>query len=181
MENLRLLKIQNACFRKGPRYLPNELQWLNWHNFPSTSLPQDFVGEKLVGLTLIHGQISQLWPEDKYLDKLKYLNLSYSKGLISTPNLGQMPYLEKLNLSNCKNLVGVHESLGALTRLQYLNLSHCSKLRSLSKCIHLESLEKLLLWDCTKLESFPQIIGLMPKLSELHLEGTAIKEIPGPS
>ncbi|XP_060193629.1 TMV resistance protein N-like [Lycium barbarum] len=178
MENLRLLKIQNAYFRKGPSYLPNELQWLNWHNFPSISLPQDFVGEKLVGLTLIHGQISQLWPEDKYLDKLKYLNLSYSKGLISTPNLGQMPYLEKLNLSNCKNLVGVHESLGALTRLQYLNLSHCSKLRSLSKRIHLESLEKLLLWDCTKLESFPQIIGLMPKLSELHLEGTAIKEIP---
>lgn len=65
MENLRLLKIQNAYFRKGPSYLPNELQWLSWHNFPSTSLPQDFAGEKLVGLKLIHGQISQLWPEDK--------------------------------------------------------------------------------------------------------------------
>ncbi|KAF3637562.1 putative pectinesterase/pectinesterase inhibitor 46-like [Capsicum annuum] len=178
MENLRLLKIQNAHFRKGPSYLPNELQWLSWHNFPSTSLPQDFEGEKLVGLTLIHGKISQLWPEDKYLDKLKYLNLSYSKGLINTPNLGQMPNLEKLNLSNCKNLVGVHESLGNLTRLWYLNLSHCPKLRSLSKNIHLESLEKLLLWDCTKLESFPQIICLIPKLSELHLEGTGIKELP---
>lgn len=89
-----------------------------------------------------------------------------------------MPYLEKLNLSNCTNLVGVHRSLGDLTRLRYLNLSHCSKLKSISNNIHLESLEKLLLWDCTKLESFPQIIGLMPKLSELHLEGTAIKELP---
>ncbi|CAN4078530.1 unnamed protein product [Withania somnifera] len=178
MENLRLLKIQNAHFRKGPSYLPKELQWLDWHNFPSTSLPQDFEGEKLVGLKLIHGKILQLWPEDKYLDKLKYLNLSYSKGLISTPNFSQMPYLEKLNLGNCKNLVGIHESLGTLTRLRYLNLSHCSKLKSLSKNIYLESLEKLLLWDCTKLESFPQIIGLMPKLSELHLEGTAIKELP---
>lgn len=178
MENLRFLKIQNTKFRKGPSYLPNELQWLNWHNFPSTSLSQDFAGEKLVGLKLVHGQISQLWPENKYLDKLKYLNLSYSKGLISTPNFSQMPYLEKLNLSNCKNLVGVDETLGNLTRLRYLNLSHCSKLKSLSKHIHLESLEKLLLWDCTKLESFPQIIGLMPKLSELHLEGTAIKELP---
>ncbi|KAH0719383.1 hypothetical protein KY285_015414 [Solanum tuberosum] len=178
MENLRLLKIQNAYFRKGPIHLPNELQWLSWHNFPSTSLPQDFAGEKLVGLKLIHGQISQLLPEDKYLDKLKYLNLSYSKGLISTPNFSQMPYLEKLNLSNCTNLIVVHRSLGDLTRLQYLNLSHCSKLKSISNNIHLESLEKLLLWDCTKLESFPQIIGLMPKLSELHLEGTAIKELP---
>ncbi|MCD7451686.1 hypothetical protein HAX54_013069 [Datura stramonium] len=52
METLRLLKIRNAYFNKGPGYLPNELQRLNWHTFPSTSLPEAFEGEKLVGLKL---------------------------------------------------------------------------------------------------------------------------------
>ncbi|KAK4347690.1 hypothetical protein RND71_034029 [Anisodus tanguticus] len=178
MENLRLLKIRNAYFSKGPSYLPDELQWLNWYKFPSTSLPQEFEGEKLVGLKLSRGLISKLWPEDKYLENLKYLNLSYSDGLATTPDFSMMPNLEKLNLSNCKNLLGVHESLGTLTKLRYLNLSHCSKLKSLPDTIHLESLEKVLLWDCTRLGNFPQIIGLMPNLSELHLEGTAIKELP---
>ncbi|XP_060193594.1 TMV resistance protein N-like isoform X2 [Lycium barbarum] len=178
MENLRLLKIRNAYFNKGPSYLPNELQWLNWHKFPSTSLPPDFEGDKLVGLKLSRGLISKLWTEDKSLENLKYLNLSYSDGLATTPDFSMMPNLEKLNLSNCKNLLGVHESLGTLTKLRYLNLSHCSKLKSLPDTIHLESLEKVLLWDCTRLGNFPQVIGLMPNLSELHLEGTAIKELP---
>ncbi|XP_059285138.1 TMV resistance protein N-like isoform X3 [Lycium ferocissimum] len=178
MENLRLLKIRNAYFNKGPSYLPNELQWLNWHKFPSTSLPPDFEGDKLVGLKLSRGLISKLWTEDKSLENLKYLNLSYSDGLATTPDFSMMPNLEKLNLSNCKNLLGVHESLGTLTKLRYLNLSHCSKLKSLPHTIHLESLEKVLLWDCTRLGNFPQVIGLMPNLSELHLEGTAIKELP---
>ncbi|CAN4078526.1 unnamed protein product [Withania somnifera] len=178
MENLRLLKIRNAYFNKGPSYLPNELQWLNWHKFPSASLPEAFEGEKLVGLKLSRGQISKLWTEDKYLENLKYLNLSYSDGLTTTPDFSMMPNLEKLNLSNCKNLLGVHETLGTLTRLRYLNLSHCSKLKSLPNTINLESLEKILLWDCSKLGNFPQVIGLMPNLSELHLEGTAIKELP---
>nr|XP_016470041.1 PREDICTED: TMV resistance protein N-like [Nicotiana tabacum] len=178
MENLRLLKIRNAYFNRGPSYLPNGLQWLNWHKFPSTSLPQDFEGEKLVGLKLSRGQILQLWPEPKNLEQLKYLNLSYSNGLINSPDFSMMPNLEKLNLSNCKNLVVVHESIGTLQRLKYLNMSHCSKLSRLPNTIHLESLEIFLLWDCTKLENFPQVIGLMPNLSELHLEGTAIKELP---
>ncbi|PHU26651.1 hypothetical protein BC332_04983 [Capsicum chinense] len=178
MENLRLLKIRNAYFNKGPSYLPNELQWLNWHKFPSASLPEAFEGDKLVGLKLSRGLILKLWTEDKYLENLKYLNLSYSDGLAITPDFSMMPNLEKLNLSNCKNLLGVHESLGTLTKLRYLNLSHCSKLKSLPNTIHLESLEKVLLWDCSKLGNFPQVIGLMPNLSELHLEGTAIKELP---
>ncbi|CAN4083654.1 unnamed protein product [Withania somnifera] len=192
MEYLGLLKIQNAQFRKGPSYLPKELQWLDWHNLPSTSLPQDFEGENLVGLKLIYGKISQLWSEDKYLDKLKYLNLSYFKGLISTPNLIQMPYLEKLNLSNCKNLVGIHEPLGTLTKLRYLNLSHCSKLKSISKkkkkscsmglcpltsAIALESitycicglrcLRNLNLSGCSKLETLPETLDQLETLEEL--------------
>ncbi|MCD7472997.1 Serine/threonine-protein phosphatase bsl2 [Datura stramonium] len=54
----------------------------------------------------------------------------YSNRLATIPDFSMMPNLEKLNLSNFKNFVEVHESLGTLTKLRYLNLSHCSKLKS---------------------------------------------------
>ncbi|XP_031129542.1 TMV resistance protein N-like [Ipomoea triloba] len=181
MDRLRQLEIHNAkqsLMSKGPSFLPQELQWLSWHKYRSEFLPESFQGEKLVGLELCRSSITKLWQEDKYLDKLKYLNLSYSDKLICTPDFSKIPNLERLDLSNCTSLATVHESIGALKKLVYLNLSHCVEVKSLPSTIHLESLETLLLWECTKLENFPEIVGSMPKLSELHLEGTAIEELP---
>lgn len=83
-----------------------------------------------------------------------------------------------MDLSNCKSLEEIHSSLGNLKKLVYLNLAHCIKLKTLPAGIHLELLQTLVLWDCVKLEKFPEVTGEMECLSELHLEGTAIKELP---
>ena len=61
MKKLRLLKINNACVSCCPNCIPNEIRWLNWHGYPSKSLPESFQPEKLVGLKLQYSRVIQLW------------------------------------------------------------------------------------------------------------------------
>jgi leucine-rich repeat protein SHOC2 len=64
MDFLRLLKIKNVIFSGCLEYdLSNELSFLEWHGFPSTSLPSNFEPEKLVELHLPQSQIKQLWED----------------------------------------------------------------------------------------------------------------------
>ncbi|XP_022875449.1 TMV resistance protein N-like [Olea europaea var. sylvestris] len=178
MKNLRLLKIYNADIKQMQASLPSDLHWLDLHKYQTRTLPQNFQGEKLVGLKLSHSHIEHLGGLEKaQLNKLKFINLSYSKKLVKTPDFSKIPNLERLNLSNCKSLEEIHPSLGNLKKLVYLNLAHCIKLKTLPPSIHLELLKTLVLWECVKLEKFPEVTGEMECLSELHLEGTAIKEL----
>ncbi|XP_022893680.1 TMV resistance protein N-like [Olea europaea var. sylvestris] len=179
MENLRLLKIHNASIEQIPASIPRNLQWLDLHKYQARILPANFQGEKLVGLKLSHSHIEHIRGLEKAkLNNLKFINLSYSKKLLKTPDFSNIPNLEKLDLSNCKSLEEVHASLGNLKKLVYLNLAHCVKLKTLPSSIHFKLLKTFVLWDCVKLENFPAVAGEMECLSELHLEGTAIKELP---
>ncbi|XP_027082366.2 TMV resistance protein N-like [Coffea arabica] len=178
MKQLRLLKINNACVSRCPNCIPNEIRWLNWHGYPSKSLPESFQPEKLVGLKLQYSRIVQLWKGIKLLDKLKYINLSYSQKLIRTPDFTGIPNLERLILEDCSSLTEIHPSAGYLKRLQLFNLRNCTSLRSLPKQIILESLEVMILSGCSKVGEFPKILGAMDHLKAVYLEATAIKELP---
>ncbi|CDP20945.1 unnamed protein product [Coffea canephora] len=178
MKKLRLLKINNACVSRCPNGIPNEIHWLNWHGYPSKSLPESFQAEKLVGLKLQYSRIIQLWKGIKSLDKLKYMNLSYSQKLIRTPDFTGIPNLERLILEGCSSLAEIHPSAGYLKRLRKFNLRNCTNLRSLPKKIILESLEVMILSGCSKVGEFPEILGTMDHLKAVYLEATAIKELP---
>lgn len=52
MKNLKILKVINAKFSTGPKYLPNSLRVLDWEGYPSPSLPSDFRPRKLSMLNL---------------------------------------------------------------------------------------------------------------------------------
>ncbi|KAK4259594.1 hypothetical protein QN277_005910 [Acacia crassicarpa] len=52
MNNLRILVVRNAQFLTRPKYLPNNLRWLEWKEYPCTTLPSDFSPGKLVFLRL---------------------------------------------------------------------------------------------------------------------------------
>ena len=45
----------------GLEYLPNELRYLQWHGFPSKSLPPSFRAEHLVELDLRKSKLEKLW------------------------------------------------------------------------------------------------------------------------
>ncbi|XP_059665624.1 disease resistance protein RUN1-like isoform X2 [Cornus florida] len=178
MKKLKLLKLSGIQPCGQLTYLSNELCYLNWDDYEAKFLPSNFHPKNLVELRLCHNQIKEISSSIKFLEKLKYLDLSHSLYLYKTPDLSSLPYLEELNLKGCKNLIKVHESIGVHERLVHLDMGDCKNLRSLAKSIKLEKLKYLNLSGCLKLEKFPEIQGRMDRLQKLHLTKTAIKDLP---
>ncbi|KAH0744862.1 hypothetical protein KY290_032855 [Solanum tuberosum] len=177
MTSLRFLKFRNAYVGQGPEFLPDELRWLDWHGYPSKSLPNSFKGDQLVSLKLKKSRIIQLWKTSKDLGKLKYINLSHSQKLIRMPDFSVAPNLERLVLEECTSLVEINFSIGDLGKLVSLNLKNCRNLKTLPKRIRLENLEILVLSGCSKLKTFPEIEEKMNRLAELYLGATALSEL----
>nr|XP_033508506.1 TMV resistance protein N-like [Nicotiana tomentosiformis] len=178
MTRLRFLKFRNVYVCQGPDFLSDELRWLDWHEYPSKSLPISFQGEQLVALKLKNSCIIQLWNTSKVLDKLKYINLSHSQKLIRTPDFSGTPNLERLVLEECTSLVEINFSVSDLGKLVLLNMKNCRNLKTLPKSIRLENLEVLILSGCSKLKVFPEIEERMNHLAKLCLEATALSELP---
>ncbi|KAM7465512.1 hypothetical protein LguiB_013074 [Lonicera macranthoides] len=65
MHKLRLLEVHNIRTPRVPEYLPSELRWLIWEEFPSESLPPRFEAENLVGLQLYQSSIERPWRGEK--------------------------------------------------------------------------------------------------------------------
>ena len=104
-------------------------------------------------------------------------------GLISCEFITKLPdlycpNLEKLDLTDCKNLIEVHESFGFLEKLKEWNLYSCSQLQILPSTLVLKSLEMFTLDGCTRLEKFPDIHPEMKCLNNLELSHTGIRELP---
>ncbi|KAM7519348.1 hypothetical protein LguiB_018310 [Lonicera macranthoides] len=180
MRKLRLLVVRNVLAHRAPKYLPSSLQWLIWKKFPSESLPPMFEAYNIVGLELPYSNIKQLWMRNEMMDKLKYIDLSFSPLIKTTPDFTATPNLEVLCLQFCRNLEVVHPSLGALKRLVHVDLSGCENLKTLPNSIHSKSLKTFRTSGCKKIKKFPEISVIMEHLLELGLSGTAIRELPSP-
>ncbi|XP_008240877.1 PREDICTED: TMV resistance protein N-like [Prunus mume] len=155
MDNLRLLKIYNVEFSGCLEYLSDELSLLEWHKCPLKSLPSSFEPDKLVELNLSESEIEELWEEiERPLEKLAVLNLSDCQKLIKTPDFDKVPNLEQLILKGCTSLSAVPND------------------------INLRSLTNFILSGCSKLKKLPEIGEDMKQLRKLHLDGTAIEELP---
>ncbi|XP_031475248.1 disease resistance protein RPV1-like isoform X2 [Nymphaea colorata] len=132
-------------------------------------------------------------------DKLKVLDLSHCKFLVTTPDFGRTPQLDMLILDHCECLLEIGESIGLLKNLIFLSIVGCAKLHvlpcgilqlsslqllSLEKCseikilpeanitdVSLESLQELILDDCTSLSGLPEYVGRFRSLRRLSLRG----------
>ncbi|XP_049379098.1 TMV resistance protein N-like [Solanum stenotomum] len=177
MKNMQKLRI--LCIWRDPwnfpsdsedgsmEYLPNNLRWFVWHQYPWKLLPENFNPRRLVHLDLRWNSLHHLWNETKQFLSLRRIDLRDSNSLKRTPDFKGMPNLEYLNLQNCTSLEEVHHSLKYCRNLMQLNLSFCTKLERFPY-VNAESLESLNLRSCSSLEKFPEIHGRMK-------QGTAIK------
>ena len=103
------------------------------------------------------------------MDKLKFIDLRFSKKLIWTPEFSGCPSLERLYLGYCINLVKIHPSIGKLSRLIVLDLGFWDSLINLpSMSSKMESLEVLNLYGCSKLKEI-EFEGILKSLSILYL------------
>lgn len=177
MTGLKVLRVHNVFLSGNLEYLSNKLRLLSWHGYPFRNLPSDFQPSELLELNLQNSCIGNLWRETKKFDKLKIINLSNSEFLLKTPDLSMVPNLEKLVLNGCIRLQELHPSVGTLKHLILLNLKDCKSLKTICFNICLEALEILILSGCSRLEKFPEIVENMKLVTELHLDGTAIREL----
>nr|XP_023925986.1 TMV resistance protein N-like [Quercus suber] len=167
MSNLRLMIIDKVNLG-----FPNDQRHLDFPN-QASSQPME-----LVHLELRHSYLEYLWQGVMLSSKLKFIDLSYSKYLIRTPNFSGVPKLEGLNLYSCHRLVEIHPSIGQLSKLRYLNLECCWSLTDLpSMSAEMQSLTVLNLQGCPRISSFPKFTRIMKSLSELKLGWTAIKKV----
>ncbi|XP_048227426.1 disease resistance protein RPV1 [Ricinus communis] len=186
MDHLRILKFYTSnssigCKHKmhlpgcGLQSLSDELRYLQWHKFPSRSLPPKFCAENLVVLDLPHSNIEQLWKGVQDLMNLKQIGLSYSKHLTKIPDLSEAKNVESINLEGCKSLVELPSSVQYLDKLEYLNLRLCKSLKRLPSRIGSKLLRILDISYCSNVKSCPEISG---NVEELHLCRSGIKELP---
>ncbi|KAI9087893.1 hypothetical protein K1719_030223 [Acacia pycnantha] len=177
MKNLRILVIEDVCFSRGPKYLPNALRVLDWRGYPSSSLPPDFNPKNLVILSLPESCL-QILKSPKVFRSLCLLDFEGCKFLTQVPNLSELPNLGALCLDHCTNLISFHKSIGFLHKLRLLSAQGCTQLQMLALRINLTSLETLDLKGCSSLWIFPQVLELMENIREVYLDRTAIKELP---
>ena len=133
--------------------------------------------DKLEMLDLTGCSKLEILPSRLMLRSLKDFNLSYCERLEKFPAICA-PNLESLNISYCKNLIEVHESVGDLHKLLYWYLHSCIKLEILPSRLQLRSLDVLDLDDCRRLEKFPDIHPEMKYLQHLYMGNSGIREWP---
>ncbi|KAI3518084.1 hypothetical protein L1887_06466 [Cichorium endivia] len=178
MKKLRLLDIDGKFTSCQPTFLPDELRWLRWNEYPFLFLP---LADKckLVGLEMANGDIKHLWNARKILPNLKFIHLEHLYSLTSFPDVSGAPNIERLILANCWGLEEVHKSLGSHKRLVYLDMNGCTNLERLPSSLEMESLETLILSRCESLKRFPKVSPCMVKLSQIDLYSCSeIKELP---
>ncbi|CAN1246357.1 Disease resistance protein Roq1 [Linum grandiflorum] len=159
--------------------LPNELRWLRWTRFPLESLPEKFLPEKIVHISLRHSQIKCCWKGvQPNLVHLTILDLSYCLNLRAVPNFSGCKELEFLHLKGCKSLVELPSSVQYLDKLVTLDLSDCSNLKRLPASLNSKFLERVDLSNCPKLALCPEINSSEGVLRELDLEETPLRELP---
>ncbi|XP_016648268.1 PREDICTED: probable WRKY transcription factor 19 [Prunus mume] len=173
MRGLKLLKICNASFSKCPEYFSRELRLLEWHEYPSESLPPSFRPSALVELKLPSSRIKQLWHERHLplMKKLRLIDLSNCKCLTKTPDFSKVPYLMDLTLEGCEKLSELHPTIWDFQHLVSLNLKGCECLEILPHFICWKSLQTFIASGCSRLERFPEIRMQEPfESSKQHLQ-----------
>ncbi|CBI17047.3 unnamed protein product, partial [Vitis vinifera] len=182
MNRLRLLILSHNCIEQLPEdfvFPSDDLTCLGWDGYSLESLPPNFHPNDLVFLGLSNSNIKRLWKGNMCLRNLRYINLNDSQQLIELPNFSNVPNLEELNLSGCIILLKVHTHIRRASEFDTLCLRECKNLESLPTIIwEFKSLKSLFCSDCSQLQYFPEILETMENLRQLHLNGTAIKELP---
>ncbi|GJU08560.1 NB-ARC domains-containing protein [Tanacetum coccineum] len=152
MKNLRILKLSKddvVNFSGRLDFLSNKLRLLYWHGCPFKLLPSDFYPENIVVIILSYSHIKQLWTTPKCLRRLKRMKLRH-----------------------------FHPSIGMLKRLLVLNMRDCRRVRSFPSKVEMDSLRVLNLTGCLKVDQLPEALGRIKSLTELHVDRTAITELP---
>ncbi|KAK7295115.1 hypothetical protein RJT34_18019 [Clitoria ternatea] len=175
---LNFLILNDMKLHFGLNHFPSSLKVLHWRRCSLETLPLTNRVYEFVHIKLSHSKIEQLWHGKKILEKLKYMDLSFSNNLKQLPDFSGIPSIETLDLKGCTSLSKVHPSLLHLKKLVTLNLEDCTSLKTLPCKLEMSSLKKLILSGCSAFKNLPGFGESMKHLSMLSLQGTSIRNLP---
>ncbi|KAK4276105.1 hypothetical protein QN277_019094 [Acacia crassicarpa] len=185
MSNLKLLIITSSSpdphsslnLPYGLECFSSALKVLQWKECCLDALPSHVPCE-LIDRKTKPSPLKQLWQGSQVFERLKFMDLSYSRYLIKTPNFDEIPDLQKLILKGCLNLVEVHPSLGHHQNLVMVNLKGCKSIKTLPSKFEMKCLETLVLSGCFKIRQLPEFGQSMKCLTKLDVEETDITKLP---
>ncbi|KAH9783011.1 Disease resistance-like protein DSC1 [Citrus sinensis] len=184
MSNLRLLKFympehdgvpitsSKVHLDQGLEYLPEELRYLHWHEYPLKTLPFDFEPENLTELSLPYSKVEQSWGGKRVCqlpssvadtNDLEGLSLYLRNYALN----GCLSSLEYLDLSG-NDFESLPASIKQLSRLRKLHLCYCDKLQSIPELPL--SLKWLDASNCERLQTFPEISSYLEEVDASVLE-----------
>ncbi|KAL8090674.1 hypothetical protein AgCh_039926 [Apium graveolens] len=182
MSKLRFLYLSKVNLTGSFEQAFEGLRWFCWAFCPLKCLPSDFCPQELVTLELPRSNMTTFWEPNvvsNVFRKLKTLNMSYSRDLITTPDFRKLPSLKTLNFEGCESLEEIHESIEILVRLDSLNLKGCKKLRFLPDTIcNLRALKVLNISDCNSLKALSLQLGNIKSLTVLNVDGLSVSKLP---
>ncbi|KAG2481060.1 hypothetical protein PVAP13_J683377 [Panicum virgatum] len=127
---------------------------------------------------ILDEQISTNVPKDNALGELRYLqelNILNCCRLSSLPQaMGQLTSLQVLRIGTCDGLKQLPECLGELCSLRTLHVEWLPKIKSLPQLLqhqHITSLEDLRIHACHALHELPEWLGYLCALCKLHISG----------
>ncbi|XP_052292968.1 disease resistance protein Roq1-like isoform X1 [Citrus sinensis] len=141
--------------------------------------PSLLLHKKLILLNLKGCTSLTTLPGKIFMESLETLVLSGCSKLKKFPDIvGGMECLQGLRLDGT-DIKELPLSIELLSKLVLLDLNNCKNLKSLPRNISaFKCLSTLNLSGTSKFREFPEITGRVEHLSNLHLEGTAIRELP---
>ncbi|XP_021747215.1 disease resistance protein TAO1-like [Chenopodium quinoa] len=178
MVHLKLLQINYANLQGNFKYMSSELRWLQWKGCPQKTFPAT-MPEQIRVLDLSESRIEYLWYSDQVVGNLVVINLYGCPCLTALPDMSGHRHLKKLTLELCMGLTKIHKSIGNMSSLVHLNLRRCSNLVDFPRDVTgMKGLRELLLSECRKFTGLPHDVRSMTSLIQLHLDKTAISELP---
>jgi Leucine-rich repeat (LRR) protein len=123
-------------------------------------------------------EVDQLADVLKFCDKLEKLYLSNNSFEHLPETIGNVTTLQNLNLSGCRNLRTLPDSLCRNPSLKVLDLSNCCFDSLPESVCEIISLEQLILFGCQELKTLPQNIGNFKQLRVLNVQRCASLALP---
>ncbi|XP_075654352.1 TMV resistance protein N-like [Castanea sativa] len=174
MENLKFLIVKNVQTSKKLKYFFHELRLFEWSDY-NFSLPSEFCPPKLVGLEVSCIRLPKLFGQGCHNKYLRSIKLEGCQSIKRVPNLCA-PNLETLYISNCENLIEIHDSIGLLDKLECWNLHYCKKLQTLPRTLKWN--KRFNLGSCPRLERFPDVHPETKCLGDFIVFDSNIREWP---
>ncbi|KAL4355825.1 hypothetical protein AHAS_Ahas09G0025400 [Arachis hypogaea] len=134
--------------------LPNDLRYIKWKKCPLKFVPSICWPQKLVQLSMPGSSVQKLWDTIQNIPRLETIDLSGCKNLIECPNLEGAVNLKSIMLYECGSLLDVHPSIFSLPKIKKLDVSYCKALKRLCSEYCSPSLRCLWASDCSKLQEF---------------------------